>query len=134
MELAQAIESVECDTRQLQAAQSMSKTPQVYHSTAHKPKNRQKRELLRLAKQGNSVACYRCGGPHLASKCHFIDTVCYACKKHGHIVRVCRSKAQSGRPMKKANYTVETKEEDEVTLRTLTTCLQFAASYVNLSS
>ena len=89
---------------------------------------------MRLAKQGNSVVCYRCGRPHLASKCHFIDTVCYACKKRGHIVRVCRSKAQSGRPMKKANYTVETEEEDEVTLRTLTTCLQFAASYVNSSS
>ena len=130
MDLAQAIELVECDTRQRQAAQSTSMTPQVTHISLRIGR----RDSLRLAKQGNSVACYRCGGPHLASKCHFIDTVCYACKKHGHIVRVCRSKAQSGRPMKKANYTVETEEEDEVTLRTLTTCLQFAASYVNLSS
>ena len=113
MELAQAIESAERDTRQLQAAQSTSTTPQVHLTTAHKQKNRQRRESSRPARQGNSVACYRCGGPHLASTCRFINTVCHACKKRGHIVRVCRSKAQPGRPARKANYIVET-EEDEV--------------------
>ena len=45
--------------------------------------------------------------------CRFINTVCHACKKRGHIVRVCRSKAQPGRPVRKVNYIVET-EEDEV--------------------
>ena len=58
MELAQAIESAKRNTRQLQAAQSTSTTPQVHYSTAHKPKNSQKRESSRPAKQGNSVACY----------------------------------------------------------------------------
>ena len=114
MELAQAIESAERDTRQLQAAQSTSMTPQVHFTTAHKQKNRQKRESSRPARQGNSVACYRCGGSHLASTCRFINTVCHACKKRGHIVRVCRSKAQPGRPARKANYIVETEEDDEV--------------------
>ena len=118
MELAQAIESAERDTRQLQAAQSTSTTPQVHLTTAHKQKNRQRRESSRPARQGNSVACYRCGGPLLASTCRFINTVCHACKKRGHIVRVCRSKAQPGRPVRKANYIVET---ELVTLRTLTT-------------
>ena len=67
MELAQAIESAERDTRQLQAAQPTSMTQQVHHSTAHKPKNRQTRESSRPAKQRNLLACYRCGGPHLHS-------------------------------------------------------------------
>ena len=62
MELAQVIKPAECETRQLQAALSMSTTRQVDNSTAHKPKKRQKRGSSRLAKQGNSVACYRCGG------------------------------------------------------------------------
>ena len=114
MELAQAIKSAERDTQQLHAAQSTSTTPQVHHSTAHKPKNRQTRESSRPAKQGNSVVFYRFGGPHLASTCHFINTVCHACKKRGHLVRVCRSKAQTGRPARKANYIVDTEEEDEV--------------------
>ena len=68
MELAQAIKSAERDTQQLHAAQSTSTTPQVHHSTAHKPKNRQTRESSRPAKQGNSVVFYRFGGPHLMER------------------------------------------------------------------
>ena len=56
MELAEGIKSVECETRQLQAALSMSTTRQVDNRTAHKTKNKQKRGSLRPANQGNSVA------------------------------------------------------------------------------
>ena len=36
--------------------------------------------------------CYRCGGAHLATDCHFKDSECRWCKKKGHIARVCRRK------------------------------------------
>ena len=96
-----AIESAECDTRQLQTALSMSMTQQVHNSTAHKPKNRQKRGSSRPAKQGNSVARYRCGASHLASMCRFINTICHAYKKRGHIVSADlwhSQEGQQGRP------------------------------------
>ena len=43
-----------------------------------------------------AVTCYRCGGPHLAPACRHIDTVCNYCKKKGHLVRMCKSKAAQG--------------------------------------
>ena len=39
-----------------------------------------------------TAECYRCGGAHLATDCHFKDSECRWCKKKGHIARVCRSK------------------------------------------
>lgn len=38
------------------------------------------------------IVCYRCGGNHLAPQCSFIDAICRACKKKGHIAKVCCSK------------------------------------------
>ena len=32
--------------------------------------------------------CHRCGGPHLATTCHFIHETCQACGKTGHIAKV----------------------------------------------
>lgn len=39
--------------------------------------------------------CHRCGGPHLAPKCRFINEKCRSCGKVGHIAKVCRSKPAS---------------------------------------
>ena len=36
--------------------------------------------------------CHRCGGPHLATVCRFIQEKCRACGKIGHIAKVCWSK------------------------------------------
>ncbi len=36
--------------------------------------------------------CHRCGGPHLAPACRFINEKCQSCGKTGHIAKVCRSK------------------------------------------
>ena len=41
--------------------------------------------------------CYRCGGKHQATNCHFKEAECYACRKKGHIAKVCRSKSKGTR-------------------------------------
>ena len=73
------------------------------------------------------VTGYRCGQEgHLATKCHYKDTVCHNCGKKGHLKVVCRKaktsgdkkptdkkppgKPPSGKPTKKVNFL----EEDEV--------------------
>ena len=45
-------------------------------------------------------------------KCKFKEAVCHACKKRGHIVRVCRSKGIQRRPPRKTYY-VEEREDQE---------------------
>ena len=117
MELAQAIESAERDTKQLKAAQATS-TPPVHYSSTKRPDHKQKKgkEQSKSTKpQGSPIVCYRCGGAHLATACRFISTVCHACKKRGHLARVCRSRPNLGRQAisKNAHHLVETEEELE---------------------
>ena len=38
----------------------------------------------------SSIACYRCGGPHLANRCKHKDVTCHFCKKIGDFASVCR--------------------------------------------
>ena len=44
------------------------------------------------AKPRTEVTCFRCRGPYLATKCRFINAICRACSKKGHIVKVCHNK------------------------------------------
>lgn len=65
--------------------------------------------------------CYRCGGSnHWASTCRFIDVECRACRKRGHIARMCRSTPQEvssersqklEKPRHRALYVDEAMEE-----------------------
>ena len=48
--------------------------------------------------------CYRCGGAHLATDCHFKDSECRWCKKKGHIAHVCRSKKAA--ELKKVTFNI----------------------------
>ena len=114
MELAQAIESAEHDTKQLKAAQATSTPPMHYSSTKrldHKQKGKEQSKSTKP--QGSPIVCYRCGGAHLATACCFTSTVCHACKKCGHLAKVHRSKSYSvGRQAKKAHHLVKTDEEE----------------------
>ena len=96
MELAQAMESAEKDTKHLQTTQG---TPEVHHNTSTRRGTSQRRQpAARQGQQGAQLSCYRCGGDHLPAKCRHKDTVCHACKKRGHIVKVCRSRVSQRRP------------------------------------
>ena len=109
LELAQAMESAEKDTRHLQATQS---APEVHHNTSQKQGTSQKKQPAgRQGQQGAQLACYRCGGDHSSMKCRFKDTVCHACKKRGHIVKVCRSRVSQRRPTKRTHY-VDEEDQD----------------------
>ena len=103
--LAQAIETAEKDTVHLKGAHTAVNPPgndtgNVYFTgTGGRPK------------KGNPT-CYRCGGPHLATACKFIEAECRFCHKKGHIAKVCRSKGQhqeakSKYPPKKTHYMQE---------------------------
>ena len=50
--------------------------------------------------QGQPRDCYRCGGKHKAYNCKFKEAVCHACKKTGHLARVCTSKQDDKRTHK----------------------------------
>ena len=64
------------------------------------------RELVHNVDQANSKRefCFRCGDDrHKTTDCRFKDKDCYACKKKGHISKVCKSRKKS----KQVNSLVE---------------------------
>ena len=46
-------------------------------------------------KADHPAPCFRCGGRHSASKCHFRSVECHKCGEKGHLARTCRSKEQT---------------------------------------
>ena len=108
--LALSIETAERDTVQLKG----DKPPpeQVHFSEDAAGKHPPRRPFG----EGRTPTCYRCGGPHLANVCRFIEAECRYCKKKGHIAKVCRSKAQHDskpKPKKTNNYVQEDETDDE---------------------
>ncbi|XP_060771406.1 uncharacterized protein LOC132882151 [Neoarius graeffei] len=88
LKVAQAIETANKDVRDLQSQPktldstvSKSATPLTVHNVGTRPKWRGKDAPL---------ACYRCGGEHLARDCRFLNERCHGCGKKGH-VKMCRS-------------------------------------------
>ena len=60
-------------------------------------------QLVQYQASGNplkldAVTCYRCGGPHLATVCKHLTTVCNNCKKKGHLARVYKWRAKQRKP------------------------------------
>ena len=52
-------------------------------------------------KEMSTVECYRCGRNHYATKCSFKEHTCHACKKKGHLARMCCS-CKKGFPLQKS--------------------------------
>ena len=65
-----------------------SSTPVHYNS--HKA-GHTKSTSTSTPKSVKTVKCYRCGGNHHSSACHYIDFICRACCKRGHLERVCHT-------------------------------------------
>ena len=104
LQLAQAIESAERDTRDIKrSATSSMAGKQVHYSQSHTPSDKRTThpETQRPPRNERSkgitraISCYRCGGDHLAPVCKFKDSQCNYCKKKGHLSRVCRLKART---------------------------------------
>ena len=47
---------------------------------------------IKTQPQKVDTVCYRCGG---AMSCPFKEAECYACRKKGHIAKMCRSKPKA---------------------------------------
>ena len=81
LELAQAFESAESSSRDIQAVCSPSvPLPVPVHSVDKKGLS-----------VPDSVSCFRCGGKHYATTCKLKSVTCNNCGKTGHIAKVCRS-------------------------------------------
>ena len=62
----------------------------------NRPSSSSLQEPLHLVrKHTKPPTCHRCGGQHLAPQCKFLDAICRACGKKGHIAKVCRSSGKS---------------------------------------
>lgn len=120
--LAQAIEAAERDSKNLKTMDKSSlilpgKQVLYQQAKAHFDKSP-------APSQRRNITCYRCGGPHLAPACtlKYEDVECSYCKKKGHLVKVCKAKAQQQRshqhaPQAQRNYKpshyVDAEEQDD---------------------
>ena len=119
--LAQAIEASERDTLDLKGSKNSSAPllplPEVNYSRTFK---HSKGKIP--TKRGNPT-CYRCGGPHLAPACKFINSECKFCKKKGHIARVCRKAQQESKVGKETNFVLQDMPEDQCADHTHSLCV-----------
>ena len=119
--LAQAIEASERDTLDLKGSKNSSAPllplPEVNYSRTFK---HSKGKIP--TKRGNPT-CYRCGGPHLAPACKFINSECKFCKKKGHIARVCRKAQQESKVGKETNFVLQDMPEDQCADHTHSLCI-----------
>ena len=119
--LAQAIEASERDTLDLKGSKNSSAPllpwPGVNYSRTFK---HSKGKVP--TKRGNPT-CYRCGGPHLAPACKFINSECKFCKKKGHIARVCRKAQQESKVGKETNVVLQDMPEDQCANNTHSLCI-----------
>ena len=89
LEIAISVEKAGLQARQMKP--STDSRSQVHH-VSHGRRSNRFTQAQRPATP--SPTCHRCGGPHLAPQCRFINEKCRACGKLGHISKVCRSKPQ----------------------------------------
>ena len=102
--IAQAAEITDFGSKELCESKEGRKFNYVNKSKVNTPSkvggkfnNHQSRQQGRPEHQ---ALCYRCGNNHPGKQCRFINTVCSACNKTGHLHRVCKttSQPQSAKP------------------------------------
>ena len=91
LELAQAQESADQGSQQLQQQQKHSVTPVNKIDGRRRPPPQPWKVIP-------GKPCYRCGGSHSPSECRFKDAVCHSCNKTGHIAKACRRQKQRPSP------------------------------------
>lgn len=90
LEIALSVEKASIHAKQMKP--DSSKTYTGVHHMSHGKNTKSIQESQRYSQQSPTVTCHRCGGPHLAPKCNFLNEKCRSCGKVGHIAKVCRSK------------------------------------------
>ena len=78
MEISLAMESADCNAKDLQKTQ----LPAVNALFSQvKPHSRAPPQALGAMPRTKAVECYHCGGTHFATECQHKDTECKFCKK-----------------------------------------------------
>ena len=70
----------------------------------------------RIQKRRKKLKCYRFGDEqHLTNKCPFKSKECYACKKTGHVKRICKAqeKGVGGRSINVVSAEEEIENSDD---------------------
>ena len=94
--MAQAAELADKGAKELQAGNDKSlKDVHKVSSSGQQRGSHSKDTPPRDKSIGN---CYRCGGKHSQSTCHFKSETCHFCGKKGHIAKVCNSKKAQSKP------------------------------------
>ena len=81
LEIAQSMEAADRNTQRLKGSSEPQRISDIRRDNTHRSGSKQ---------------CFRCGSDsHRSHKCRHLETVCKACGKKGHLVRVCRSSRRS---------------------------------------
>ena len=87
MKIAQAMELAERDAKKLQQAGPHPVEP--VHKVSDKATSSQ--SAGRKPPSPDGKPCFRCGPQHDPAQCRFQEVQCHACRKRGHIKKVCCS-------------------------------------------
>ena len=94
-EIAQAMELADKDVKSLQSGpQTFVHKLQESQPATQRP-TKKNPQYPNRGSNPHTTVCYRCGGKHLATSCHFKTEQCHVCGKIGHIARVCHNRYQN---------------------------------------
>ena len=120
LEMARAMEAAEQNARSLHPAHS-SEEQEV---NAVKRTSTTPREATVGPTGWENARCTRCGGTsHTPAECRFKSAVCHACKKRGHLAKMCRSRGRAGYRPPRQTHTVDQDPEGEESDTEDTYCL-----------
>ncbi|XP_049522588.1 uncharacterized protein LOC119449072 [Dermacentor silvarum] len=87
-------------------------------------------------RQAGSTECFRCGSAHAAATCPFRKYRCRACKKVGHLARVCRTTPRSVHALEESTGLEGSGDsdgisgEDDILLSHIFSCQSNDGSYI----
>ncbi|XP_049520478.1 uncharacterized protein K02A2.6-like [Dermacentor silvarum] len=125
-ELARSIELARSETKKFQPEGQQLGVQAVQRQTLSSRSGQPRGDYMetRAAKETTGWACYRCGATsHTDERCPFRKYRCRACKRVGHLARVCRSSGST------AHYAEDSSGEDNLLLQNVFSCNESVRNY-----
>ncbi len=116
VDFARAMETADKDVKDLQGRRQAPNGAAVHATSVDRNRRAFRPPDRTLPGTQETNQCHRCGGKHPPRDCRFKTAVCNACKKRGHLARVCRTKgAHPGKDKgtrSQQTHALENTEED----------------------